>query len=60
MTMHIISCSLLLLLFDYFPAITCNMKPSIMRYRIWKYLNLQEKLETGPFSKEVENKKNNC
>lgn len=55
--MHIISYSLLLPLFDYFPAITCNMKPSIMRYRICKYLTLQEKLETGPFSKEVENKR---
>lgn len=57
MTMHIISYSLLLPLFDYFPAITCNMKPSIMRYRICKYLTLQEKLETGPFSKEVGNKR---
>lgn len=55
--MHIISYSLLLPLFDYFPAITCNMKPSIMRYRICKYLTWQEKLETGPFSKEVENKR---
>lgn len=53
MTMHIISYSFLLPLFDYFPAITCNMKPSIKRYRICKYLTLQEKLETGPFSKEV-------
>ena len=55
--MHIISYSLLLPLFDYFPAITCNMKPSIMRYRVCKYLTLLEKLETGPFSKEVENKR---
>lgn len=55
--MHIISYSLLLPLFDYFPAITCNMKPSIMRYRICKYLTLQEKLEIGPFSKEVGNKR---
>lgn len=57
MTMHIIRYFLLLPLFDYFPAITCNMKPSIMRYRICKYLTLQKKLETGPFSKEVENKR---